>query len=106
MLEKILIGLFSSGLLLTGLGLYSRLAYWRGAYWNRDEDFKEVMNRAIQSEREAATLKSEMEFQKRTLTLIASRDSVAILTDGQVQHVVQSIAQLVLSSQKAPSQMN
>lgn len=106
MLEKILIGLFSSGLLLGFLYQYARLSYWREAFWTRDEDYNDIMNRAILAEREASKLQADMEFQKRTLTIIASRESVAVLTDAQVQAVIQSIAQLVMSQQKTPDQMN
>lgn len=105
-LNYAIVALFSSGLVLGCLYLHSRLSYWRDAYYNRDEDFKEIMNRAILAERESARIVQDIEFQKRTLSLIARRDSVAILTDAQVQHVVQSLAQLIMSQTKAPSQMN
>ena len=65
-----------------------------------------MFERAIKAEGEKARAEQELMWLKNTVQVIASRNSVAVMTDEQVTLIINSIGQLVASSIKNPAQLN
>lgn len=87
-----------------------RLNYWKNKFYDRDDDFKGVLERAVEAETKKSEIETEMKFQKQTLLMLANslqnKEIVAVLNDTQVQRIVQCLGQLVSSVDKKPEELN
>lgn len=91
---------------LSGVYAFLRIRHWRDMYWSQEGIYNETLNRALESESAATEAVQELEWLKNIVLQIATRKSVALLTDEQVNLICQSIAQLVVSSMRDPTRLN
>lgn len=75
-------------------------------YEDQHDVYLEILDRALEAERDKTRAEVELGYLKQTISVIASRNAIAVLTDGQIHHMVDAISQIMLSAAKTPSQMN
>jgi hypothetical protein len=91
-------------LLIVGLAVAATIAIFRARHWrdmfaSQRSIYESTMDRAMEAERELGHLTEEHGTLKTTfqqaLALFQNRQSVAVMTDAQVNLISQTIAQLV-----------
>ena len=94
--------------LLGGVVVYARhrVSYWRDRFYGQDEVHAEMFDRAIKAEGDKARAEQELAWTKNTIGVIASRNSVAILTDEQAHTLINAIGQLVTANLADPTKLN
>jgi hypothetical protein len=87
-----------------------RVRNYRDLFHSVRENYDEVLDRAMEAEREFGSLTQEFDYMKQTFTqtlaLFQNRQSVAVMTDAQVQLISQTISALVQGAAKNPNQLN
>lgn len=79
---------------------------WRSRFGDVRAIYDSTLDELIKAEREAARAQQELAWLKTTIGTIASRQSLAVLTDEQVQFLSNSISQIVMSAAKSPDRLN
>lgn len=77
--------------------LYMKLRGSQRELYFKCDEYGEVLDRALAAEGEKARIETEMEFQKRTLTILAQREMICVLNEQQASQLIQTVASIALS---------
>lgn len=87
-----------------------RARNYRDLFHSVQNNYDEVLDRAMEAEREFGSLTQEYDYLKatfsQTLNMFQNRQTVAVMTDAQVQIISQTISSLVQAAAKNPNQLN
>lgn len=98
------------GLSVAGTVAAYRALHFRDLYYGLRENYDDLLDRALEAEKEYGSVQQEYDYLKATfgqaLNLFQNRQSVAVMTDAQVQLISQTIASIVQATAKNPNQLN
>jgi hypothetical protein len=89
---------------------YFRVRHWRGMFESQRAIYDSTLENALDAERECGRLTQEYGYLKETfqttIAMLSGRQTVAVMTDAQVQLISNTLASLVTAQGKNPSQLN
>lgn len=98
--------LLGAGIALAFVFLAISRSHWRDMHDDVRAIYDSTLDALLEAEKASARAQQELSWLKTTIGTIASRQSLAVLTDEQVQFICQSISQVVLSAAKSPDRLN
>jgi hypothetical protein len=106
----IVLVLLSASLAAGAVFAYFLFQRYKDLYYGLRENYDELLDRALEAERMYGSVSQEYSYLKESfqqaLNLFQNRQSVAVMTDAQVQLISQTIASLVQATAKNPNQLN
>jgi hypothetical protein len=106
-MSNLILAILSGSVLTLLIGfLYSRVLFWRTQHLELSKLYADVLNKAIMAERRRAEIETEHMYLKNTISQIAGREVIAVLSDGQMQQLVTMFQQLATAALMKPEMKN
>jgi hypothetical protein len=97
MLEIISGSLLGASVMFGSIWAYGRVQYWKGMYENSVDDSEEILQKALNAEKQAQAAVDKFNMMAQMHEEIMKRPVLAALEDRHVQQIASVLAQLVVS---------
>lgn len=100
------LGILAGVLLLSTIGTTIWGFHWRNNFAGIRGAYDELVDQAAEANEEAERAKAELDFLKNTVSSLATRPSMVVLSDEPLGFLCSSISQIVVGAMRDPARLN